>query len=68
MNIRLNCFHCDKEDSQESGDRILTYAVFWLFMENEKIPTYNLFYGKKTSNMIYCAKVTIERMKKRKKF
>ena len=39
---------------------------FGLYAENEKIPTYSLFYGKKTSDMIYCAKVMIEMMKIRK--
>ena len=33
----------------------------------KKIPTYSMFYGENTSDMIYCAKKMIERMKTRKR-
>ena len=48
---------------EESGEEIFLCEKFGLDAKNEKIPTYSLFYGKKNSEMFYCAKVMMERMK-----
>ena len=51
---------------EESGDEILTCGQFGVYEENEIIPAYSWFFNEKTSDMIYCAKVMIKRMKVRK--
>ena len=59
------CSGCDKRE--ESGDEILTCEAFGQYGENQVIPAYSWFYENKTSDMIYCAKVMMERMKMRKR-
>ena len=52
---------------EESGDEILTCESFGKYEENEEIPSYSWFFRNKTSDMIYCAKVMMDRMKARKR-
>ena len=58
------CTGCNTRE--ESGDEILTCEQFGEYEENEIIPAYSSFYNEKTSDMIYCTKVMIKRMKVRK--
>ena len=59
------CSGCDKRE--ESGDEILTCEAFGQYGENQVIPAYSWFHENKTSDMIYCSKVMMERMKMRKR-
>ena len=59
------CSGCDKRE--ESGDEILTCESFGKYGENEIIPAYCWFFANKTSDIIYCARVMMERMKTRQK-
>ena len=58
------CTGCNK--TEESGDEILTCGQYGEYKENEKIPACSWFYSDKTSDMMYCAKVMMKRMKVRK--
>ena len=51
---------------EESGDEILTCGQYGEYGENEIIPAYSWFFCEETSDMIYCAKVMMKRMKVRK--
>ena len=51
---------------EESGDEILTCGQFGKYEENEIIPAYSWFFDGKISDMVYCAKVMMKRMKARK--
>jgi hypothetical protein len=46
---------------EESGE------IFGKYEENEEIPSYSVFFKNKTSDMIYCTKVLMKRMKTRKR-
>ena len=59
------CSGCDVRE--ESGDEILTCETFGKYGEDERIPVYSWFFENKTSDMIYCTKVMMERLKTRKR-
>ena len=54
-------------EKEESGKQLLRCDIFGLYQREEIKPQYSWFYQGSVSDMVYCAKVMIERMEIRQK-